>query len=33
MRLEECALWDLDKVTWEGRVEAMGTVQVVVRCT
>nr|GEZ42360.1 Gag-Pol polyprotein [Tanacetum cinerariifolium] len=23
MRLEECAMWDLDKVTWEGRVEAM----------
>nr|GEU58746.1 reverse transcriptase domain-containing protein [Tanacetum cinerariifolium] len=33
MRLEECAMWDLDKVmwdldkvTWEGRVEAMGTI-------
>nr|GEZ95748.1 hypothetical protein [Tanacetum cinerariifolium] len=22
-RLEECAMWDLDKVTWKGRVEAM----------
>nr|GEX85878.1 hypothetical protein [Tanacetum cinerariifolium] len=30
MRLEECAMWDLDKVTWEGRVEAMGTIPVCV---
>nr|GFC44235.1 hypothetical protein [Tanacetum cinerariifolium] len=30
MRLEECAMWDLDKVTWEGRVEAMGTIHVCV---
>nr|GEW30782.1 hypothetical protein [Tanacetum cinerariifolium] len=33
MRYMGFASWDLDKVTWGGRVGLFGTVQVVVRCT
>nr|GEV74984.1 hypothetical protein [Tanacetum cinerariifolium] len=28
MRLERCATWDLDRVTWGGRAKGVGTVQV-----
>nr|GFC46953.1 hypothetical protein [Tanacetum cinerariifolium] len=33
MRFESLSSWDLDKVTWEGRVGVYGTIPVVVRCT
>nr|GEV42572.1 reverse transcriptase domain-containing protein [Tanacetum cinerariifolium] len=33
MRLGDLSSWDLDKATWGGRVEAIGTVPVCCRCT
>nr|GEW14919.1 hypothetical protein [Tanacetum cinerariifolium] len=30
MRLEECAMWDLDKITWEGWVEAMDVIPAII---
>nr|GEU60139.1 reverse transcriptase domain-containing protein [Tanacetum cinerariifolium] len=33
MRFEDLSSWDLDKATWGGRVEAIGTVPVCCRCT